>query len=540
VPGKQVGQFLGVPAGQDLAELPPQEQAARGQDVVVVVDDQDRIAGNGSAPAETVRNRTLDVRQRTVRRTVRKAISIKSVAYELARCLLFIPVSTATGNSITVEKIRKIRETTQPAGMGLSGQGMDRRVERKTPKKQLAVYAIAAVAALAFAWWLFDAITGGRSLTVNSQRIAISTVTTGVYEDFIPLRGRLVPSSTVFLDAIEGGRVEEILVEDGAIVAAGDLIAVLSNTNLQLEVLGREAAVTEQLNNMRTIELQLEQNRLAHKRNLVEIDYQIKRLNRELERQRDLVSRNLVSESEVENLEDELAYYEARREVTIESQATDARMQEQQLEQLRIAGGQLQTGLGFARKNLDDLNVRAPLAGKLSGFNIEIGQSIARGGRLGQIDDPDGYKLSAQIDEYYLGRVDLELQAIAEHDGRELPLRVAKIYPQVNSGQFEVDMVFEEQPAGLRRGQTLQTRLTLGDNSEAILIPNGSFYQETGGNWVFVVSADGSEAIKRTVRLGRRNTDFIEVLDGLDPGERVITSPYTSFVGMDRLSLQED
>jgi HlyD family secretion protein len=439
-----------------------------------------------------------------------------------------------------VDKIRKLRETTSPAGMGVSGAGMDRRVEKKVSRKQFAIYAFIGLVVAAFAWWFVDTLAGGRSLTVNSQRIAISPVTTGIYKDFIPLRGRLVPSSTVFLDAIEGGRVEQVLVEDGALVEAGDLIAVLSNTNLQLEVLGREAAVTEQLNNMRTIELQLEQNRLAHKRNLVEIDYQITRLTREIGRQRELVGKNLVSQSTIDQLEDELVYYRNRRDVTLESQATDARMQEAQLQQLRDAGEQLQAGLGFARKNLEDLNVRAPVAGKLSGFNIEIGQSITRGGRLGQIDDPDGYKLNARIDEYYLGRVDLELRATAEHNGRDLELRVAKIYPQVNEGNFEVDMLFDEQPDGLRRGQTLQTSLTLGDNTDAVLIPNGAFYQETGGNWVFVVAPDGSEAIRRNVRLGRRNSDFIEVLEGLEPGERVITSPYTSFVGMDRLSLNDD
>ncbi|MDH3332973.1 MAG: efflux RND transporter periplasmic adaptor subunit [Gammaproteobacteria bacterium] len=439
-----------------------------------------------------------------------------------------------------MDKIRKIREASQPAGMGISGQAMDRRVEKKMSFGRYGLYAAGGIAVLLFAWWFIDMLAGGRSLSVNSQRITASPVTTGTYEDFIPLRGRLVPRSTVFLDAIEGGRVEEILVEDGAIVEAGDPIAVLSNTNLQLEVLGREAAVTEQLNNMRTIELQLEQNRLSHKRNLVEIDYQITRLTREINRQRELITKNLVSQSTVDQLEDELVYYNNRRDVTLESQATDARMQEQQLRQLRDAGNQLQAGLGFASKNLEDLRVRAPVAGKLSGFNIEIGQSITRGGRLGQIDDPDGYKLNVKIDEYYLGRVDLQLAGNAEHNGRDVNLHVSKIYPQVKEGQFEVDMLFDEDPVGLRRGQTLQVRLTLGDNTDATLIPNGSFYQDTGGNWVFVVSPDGSEAIKRSVRLGRRNQNFIEVLDGLEPGESVITSPYTSFVGMDRLSLNDD
>ncbi len=436
-----------------------------------------------------------------------------------------------------MNNISKIANRKGRKDVNISGQGMDRIVEKRTPLGRKLAYAGAAILALAFAWWLVGMLTGGRTLSVNSQRVTVSPVTVGTYEDFVPLRGRLVPLSTVYLDAIEGGRVEEILVEDGAPVETGDPIVRLSNTNLQLEVLGREAAVTEQLNNMRTIELQLEQNRLSHKRNLVEIDYQIVRLNRAIGRQRELAAKDLVSQSTIEELQDELTYYENRRTVTLESQATDARLQEQQLAQLRAAGDQLETSLRFARKNLEDLNVRAPVDGQLSGFNVEVGQSIVRGGRLGQIDDPDAFKLKVQIDEYYLGRVDLRQVATAEHGRREYELRVAKIYPQVNNGQFEVDMLFDEEPGDLRRGQTLQLKLILGDNTDAMLIPNGSFYQETGGNWVFVVSPDGTEAIRRSVRLGRRNTDFIEVLEGLEPGERVITSPYTSYVGMDRLTL---
>ena len=435
-----------------------------------------------------------------------------------------------------MSKISQLAEN-RSSGVSISGQSMDRVVAKKMPLGRIVGYGVGAVVAALFIYWLVGMLLGGRSLSVNSQRIFVSDVTVGTFEDFIPLRGRLVPRSTVYLDAIEGGRVEEVLIEDGTIVAAGDPIALLSNTNLQLEVLGREAAVTEQLNNMRTIELQLEQNRLAHKRNLVEIDYQIVRLNRSIERQSELAAKELVSQSTVDELQDELDYYRSRREVTLESQETDTRMQSQQLQQLREAGTQLQTGLTYARKNLDDLNVRAPVSGKLSGFNIEVGQSIERGGRLGQIDDPHGFKLNVQIDEFYLGRVDLQQAATAEHRRDTYDLRIAKIYPQVNNGQFDVDMVFEEDPVGLRRGQTMQVKLTLGDNADAILIPNGSFYQETGGNWIFVVSANGTEAVKRTVRLGRRNTDFIEVLDGLEPGEQVITSPYTSYVGMDRLTL---
>jgi len=417
---------------------------------------------------------------------------------------------------------------------------MDRVVEKKMSRGRKFGLGAAGATVLLIAWTLVDLLTQGRSLTVNAQRITVSRVTSGIFEDYIPLRGRVVPRSTVYLDAIEGGRVERVLIEDGALVVAGEPIAVLSNTSLQLEVLGREAAVTEQLNNMRTIELQLEQNRLSHKRNLIEIDYQIIRLTRSISRQRELLAENLVSQSTLDELQDELTYFEKRRAITLESQETDARMQEQQLKQLRDAGAQMLEGLSYARKNLDDLNIRAPIAGKLSGFNIDVGQSIERGGRLGQVDDPNGYKLNVKIDEFYLGRTDLQQTASLEHDNRRHELRISKIYPQVNGGQFEVDMLFDQEPADLRRGQTMQLKLTLGDNSEAILIPNGSFYQETGGNWIFVVSADGREAIKRTVKLGRRNKDLIEVLDGLEAGEEVITSPYTSYTGMDRLSLSEN
>ena len=436
-----------------------------------------------------------------------------------------------------MSKISNIAASQGSGTIQMSGQGMDRVVEKRIPRGRLISYGAAALAAAMFTWWLMGALLGGRSLSVNAQQVVASPVTVGTFEDFIPLRGRLVPRSTVYLDAIEGGRIESILVEDGALVKAGDPIAVLSNTNLQLEVLGREAAVAEQLNNMRTIELQLEQNRLLHKRNLVEIDYQIIRLNRSIERQRELAAQNLVPQSTVDEMQDELTYYENTRDVTLESQVSDTRLQEQQVKQLRESNEQLLAGLDFARRNLDDLNMRAPVDGQLSGFSIEVGQSIERGGRIGQIDDPDRYKLNAKIDEYYLGRVDLEQVGVANRDSKEYRAAVSKIYPQVNNGQFEVDMTFAEDPDGVRRGQTLQLELTLGDNTDAILIPNGTFYQETGGSAVFVVSPDGSEAVRRSVQLGRRNVDFIEVLDGLEPGERVITSPYTSYVGMDRLAL---
>ncbi len=446
-----------------------------------------------------------------------------------------------------LEKMEQKQKTSKPIPMHggtagtdrpVSGAGMDRRVEKKRSFLKPAAIAIGVLVLAGFVWTLIDDASGGRSFKINESRIVISQVVSGTFEDFIPIRGRVTPLNTVFLDAIEGGRIDEVLVEDGTLLEAGALIAVLSNTGLQLDVTRNEALVTEQLNNMRTIELQLEQNRLSHKRNLIDIEYQIVRLTRQATRERELITSEAISQAQLDATEDELQYFVNRREVTLESQATDARLQETQLASLKTAGDQLELNLSYSRKNLDSLNVRAPVAGKLSGFNAEVGQSITRGGRLGQIDDPDRYKLSANIDEFYLGRVDLEQQATFERGSETYAMKISKIYPQVTNGQFEVDLVFtEEQPDGIRRGQTLQTKLTLGDATEAVLIPNGAFYQDTGGNWVFVVTDDGAQAVKRTVRLGRRNSRFIEVIEGLEVGERVVTSPYSSFVEMDRLKL---
>lgn len=423
---------------------------------------------------------------------------------------------------------------TQTAAGAVTGAGMDRKVEVKKAKWHKQGAAVLAGAALL--WFAFNLSQqgSGKVLAVNSERIVVSQVTSGTFEDFIPVRGRVAPAKTVFLDAIEGGRVERILVEDGTELKAGELIVELSNASLQLNVLGNEARVAEQLNNMRSIELSLEQNRLRHKSNLIDIEYQIKLLTRQLAREEELVASGAVSKSQFDDTRDTLDWYKNRLTVTLESQASDTRMQEEQLKFLKQTSQRLESNLAISRQNLENMNVRAPVDGKLSGFNVEIGQSIGRGERLGQIDTPNDYKVTAFIDEFYLGRVDIGQSATFDN----YALEISKIYPQVQNGQFEVDFKFvDQQPTGIRRGQTVQTRLTLGDASSALLIPNGAFYQDTGGNWVFVVTADGSEAVKRNVRLGRRNNQFIEVIEGLEEGESVITSPYSSYQDMQRLSL---
>ncbi len=416
----------------------------------------------------------------------------------------------------------------------VSGSGMDRKVSTKVSpiKKWLGFSLIITI--VFFAVYMIASKSTGKALSVDNSRIVVSKVTSGIFEDFIPIRGRVTPAKTVYLDAVEGGRVERILVEDGASLTAGNLIVELSNASLQLSALGNETRVAEQLNNMRSIELNLEQNRLQHKRNIVDIKHQIKLLTRQVNRAQSLIETGAINKIQLEDSEDTLIWYKDRLALTLESQQSDARMQGEQLAFLKDTSSRLESNLAISRQNLDNMNVKAPVAGTLSGFNVEVGQSIARGERLGQIDTPNDYKLTAFIDEFYLGRIDIGQTASYQN----YSLAIAKVYPQVQNGQFEVDFKFiGEQPKGIRRGQTIQIKLTLGDASEAMLIPNGAFFQDTGGKWLFVVSPNGNEAVKRNVRLGRRNNQFIEVIEGLELGEQVVTSPYSSYQDMQRLNI---
>lgn len=421
-----------------------------------------------------------------------------------------------------------------------AGGSMDRVVDKKRRWiKPLLWSGVVAIGLLSAIWSVFLS-PGARSLTVADNRLLISSVNSGVFEDSIPVRARVAPLKTVYLDAMQGGRVEEILVEDGASLEVGQAIVRLSNSDLQLSVMSTETRVMEQLNSMRDQELRLEQNRLSHKRNLVEIDYNIRRLERDISRQEELLAQGNVAKSSFEALADELDYYRKRRLVTLESQASDEQLMVHQLAFFKDNTAAMEQNLAYARQSLDELEVRAPVAGKLSGFDMSIGQSVDRGMRLGQVDDADQFKLVADIDEFYLSRVDIGQAVEFSHDGQRFELRVAKIYPNVEQGQFAVDMQFlAASPDDLRRGQTIQAKLTLGDSSDALLIPNGSFFQDTGGQWIFVVSPDGKNAVRRPVRLGRRNTHHIEVLDGLQEGERVITSPYSGFRDMEQLSLNQ-
>ncbi len=418
-----------------------------------------------------------------------------------------------------------------------SGGGMDRVVAtQRLPARIKIGLAAAGILLLALLFYLFA--PSANSQTVPISRLTISTVSQGRFDDFLPLRARVEPLVTVFLDAVEGGRVERVVVEDGATVSQGQLLAVLSNSDLQLNLLARQTEVIQQINSMRSQELALNQTRLANERARIEADLATQTARRNFEMQRPLAARGFVSGRQFEDSRDTYEAHRRRSDVLRRQQATDERLQSSQLAQLRASASALNGSLDIARATLDALNLRAPVAGQLTAFSIQVGQSLSRGERLGQIDSAGRNKLRAQVDEFYLGRVGEGQVANADVAGRPYRMRVSKIYPQVRNGAFEIDLQFlGPEPADLQRGQTVQIRLTLGAPAPARLIPNGSFYNETGGNWVFVVAPDGRSAVRRQVRLGRRNSESIEVLDGLDPGERVITSPYTGFAERDRLTL---
>jgi HlyD family secretion protein len=425
----------------------------------------------------------------------------------------------------------------KPDGRPESGDGMDRVVERKGLSMQVKI-GLAAAGIILLAGLFYWFAPGANSQTVEASRVTISTVARGRFDDFLPLRARVEPLVTVFLDAVEGGRVEQVLVEDGAMVQPGQMLAVLSNSDLQLNVLARQTEVIQQINSMRSQELALNQTRLANERALIEADLATQTARRKYELEAPLSERGFVSRRQFMDSRDAFEANRQRSAVLRRQQATDERLQSSQLAQLRESATALNASLALARASLDALNLRAPVGGQLTSFSIQVGQSFNRGERLGQIDSAGRNKLRAQVDEFYLGRVAEGQIASADVGGRPFRMRISKIYPQVRNGAFEVDLQFiGQEPADLQRGQTVQIRLTLGDPTPALLIPNGAFYNETGGNWVFVVAPDGGSAIKRQVRLGRRNADHIEVLEGLDPGERVITSPYTGFAERDRLDL---
>jgi len=418
----------------------------------------------------------------------------------------------------------------------ISGGAMDKVVVRKRiDRKYLIAGGAAALLLILVIFWLFA--PRADSMTVARDRLTISQAQSGTFDDFLPVRARVTPLLTVYLDAVEGGQVDKKLVDDGAQVVQGQLLAVLSNAELQLSTLEKQAEVEQQLNNMRSQELALVNTHNSNLRDLNQAQTDLAKAQRQYDLYKSLADRGFVAMKTYKDTKDDLDFQTNRLRILKQSIDQNEALQRSQLAQLRAAATSLNTSMGVARGSLNQLNIRAPVTGQLSGFDIQLGQSLQQGERIGQIDSAGGDKLQADVDEYYLGRVAVGQTATADIDGKTYRLKVAKVYPQVRNGAFQIDLLFiGPEPPGMQRGQTIQAKLTIGDSSKALLIPNGAFFNDTGGNWVFVVDRDGNSATKHPVQLGRRNSDYIEVLSGLKPGDRVITSSYSGLTDKDHLS----
>jgi len=426
------------------------------------------------------------------------------------------------------------RSTTRSEAV--SGGAMDRVIERKRIDPRILIAGgVAALLAVILIFWLFAPRSD--SVSVTRDRLTIAPVERGVFEDFLPLRARVTPLVTVYLDAVEGGQVQKKLVEDGAQVVQGQMLAVLSNAELQLSTLEKQAEVEQQLNNMRSQELALLNTRNSNLRDLNQAETDLAKARRQYDLYKPLAEKGFVSSKTFNDARDDLDYQTNRLRILRQSIAQNEALQSSQLGQLRAASSSLNSSMGVARDSLGQLNIRAPVTGQLSGFDIQLGQSLQQGERVGQIDSAGGDKLQADVDEFYLGRVAVGQTASADIDGKTYRLRVAKVYPQVRNGQFQIDLLFVgPEPQSMQRGQTVQAKLTLGDASKALLVPNGAFFNDTGGTWVFVVDKSGNGATRRAVQLGRRNSDYIEVLNGLQSGDRVITSSYSGLTDKNRLT----
>ena len=377
-------------------------------------------------------------------------------------------------------------------------------------------------------------------LNVEAERITISTVTKAPFQEYIPVTGTIQPLQTFFLDAAEGGRIDSIFVEAGNVVSKVDRILKLDNTNSQLDVLYREALLFEQINNARNTRLAIEQNSLTLRGQLADVEYQIIRLQRLHDRDTLLFRKQLISRQEFEQVTDEYEYWQSKQIITVENFKQDSLLRRVQLDQLNASIKRMQSNLDLVKRSLEDLVVRAPISGELTSLNAEIGQSKSPGQRLGQIDVLDGFKVRAEIDEFYISRINSGQKGTFDLGTTSYSLTVEKVYPEVREGRFEVDMLFEgSPPQGIRRGQTLQIRLQLGDLSDALIVARGAFYQKTGGQWAYVVDKSGAFAVKRNIRLGRQNPQTFEVMEGLEPGEQVITSAYDNFGDIDKLVLKK-
>jgi HlyD family secretion protein len=418
---------------------------------------------------------------------------------------------------------------------------MDKKISRPAWQQQLRKLAlpVAAVVGSLALYSISQASPSGQSQHVNKAGLEISTVRQGLFQLTLPVRGQVVPKTTIYLDSIAGGQIEQRLAEQGDYVEKGQPLLKLSNTSLQLEVMSREAQVTEQLNFLRNTQMTMETNRLNLRRDLLDTELQINHLKRKLQQTELLLAKKLVPSDTVAQLKQDLQYFIDRRQLTLEQQAQENSIREQQLSQLKDSATMLQTNLQLARSNLDNLLVRAPVSGYLSELNAEVGESKERGARLGQIDLPDEFKLVIQLDEFYLNQVSRDMKVRVQLDQQPIEARISKIDSRVNQAQFQVEVALPTDAKGIRRGQSLDAELMLSsEQRQTLLLKRGAFISSSGGNWVYVLDPSSQQAVRREIRLGQRNQDVVEILDGLVVGDQVITSAYANFDKATNLNLK--
>lgn len=406
---------------------------------------------------------------------------------------------------------------------------MDKQIKKKKwTLKRIATYGGIALFTI-FVGYQFIFADRRNKLKIEKDKITISTVERGIFQETIPQTGIVEPSRTIYLDAVEGGTIKRVVAESGAMLKKGDIILELSNLNRELDVLGREASLNESINRVRETRLGITQNDLQQRQELAQIDNMLAILGPQYTRQKQLFEKKLIAKQDFEKTEADYKYYTERRRITYEVYRSDSIDRFRQLNQMNYSERKMIQSLEGVGRILDNLVIRAPMDGQLSRPQLDPGQAVNGGQRLGQVDVVGSYKVRVPIDELYLPRIAVGLQATTTFNNKDYLLEIAYVYPTIIGGRFDVDMNFVgEIPTGIRRGQSLRLRIQLSQSSEELLLPVGGFYKDTGGNWVFVME-DGNRAVKRDVKLGRKNPEHFEVLEGLKPGDKVITSSYENF-----------
>ena len=410
---------------------------------------------------------------------------------------------------------------------------MDKVIEKKKGiaaafTKRAVPYWMGCVVVLFIVWLL--ARDNHSVLRVNPQTLSMGTVTQGQFNDYIRVTGQVLPMTTIQISPLEGGVVETIVAEEGSRVKKGDVILILNNESLDLQILNAEADLAEKENILRNTMISMEQQKLSLRQDMLQLGVEVRRLKRAYDSSKELYQEKLIAKEEWLKAEEDYLLALDKLELVKNRSQQDSLYRTVQIEQMEESLQNMRRNMLMIRKRKDNLTIKAPIDGELGLLDVVLGQSIAAGTKVGQINNLDSYKIEAQVDEHYIDRVSAGLQAQFERQDEKYNTIVRKVYPEVRDGKFKADFKFDgQQPENIRIGQTYYLSLQLGQPQEAVMIPRGTFYQKTGGRWIYVISEDGSQAIKREIRIGRQNPQYYEVLDGLNPGEKVIVSGYDSF-----------